>query len=80
MQSYLIVQAELQQRVAVLVEENQVLRQVASSSEVGVDVQGSQTGRNGWLSGIRRNLMGLVQQVPGKSASVPLAIPTPASS
>ena len=75
MQSYLVVQAEMQQRIAVLVEENQVLRQVASSSEVGVEVQGSQTGRNGWLSGIRRNLMGLVQQVPGKSSSVPLAIP-----
>ena len=75
MQSYLIVQAELQQRVAVLVEENQMLRQVAISSEVGTETQGSQTGKGGWFSGIRRNMMGLVHQVPMKSAGVPLDIP-----
>ena len=75
MQSYLVVQAELQQRVAVLVEENQLLRQVAVSSEVGTEVQGSQTAKGGWFSGIRKNLMGLVHQVPMKSAGVPLAIP-----
>ena len=76
MQSYImVVQAELQQRVAVLVEENQVLRQVAASNEVLGDGQGSQTGRNGWLSGIRRGIMGLVQQAPVKASAVPLAIP-----
>ena len=75
MQSYLVVQAELQQRVAVLVEENQLLRQVAVSNEVGVEAQGSQTAKGGWFSGIRKNLMGLVHQVPMKSAGVPLAIP-----
>ena len=75
MQSFMIVQAELQQRVAVLVEENQVLRQGASSSVVGQEGQGSQSGKGGWFSGIRRNLMGFVQQVPVKSASVPLGIP-----
>ena len=75
MQSYLVVQAELQQRVAVLVEENQLLRQVAVSSEVGAEAQGSQTAKGGWFSGIRKNIMGLVHQVPMKSAGVPLAIP-----
>ena len=75
MQSYLVVQAELQQRVAVLVEENQLLRQVAVSSEVGVEAQGSQAAKGGWFSGIRKNLLGLVHQVPMKSAGVPLAIP-----
>ena len=75
MQSYLIVQAELQQRVAVLVEENQVLRQVAASNEAGSEVQGSQAGKGGWFSGIRRNILGLVQQVPMKAAGMPLAIP-----
>ena len=75
MQSFMVVQAELQQRVAVLVEENQVLRQVASTSSVGSEGQGSQSGKGGWFSGIRRNLMGFVQQVSVKSASVPLAIP-----
>ena len=75
MQTFMVVQAELQQRVAVLVEENQVLRQVASSSVVAPEGQGSLQGKGGWFSGIRKNLMGLVQQVPVKSASIPLAIP-----
>ena len=75
MQTFMRVQAELQQRVTVLVEENQVLRQVASSSVSAPEGQGSQQGKGGWFSGIRKNLMGFVQQVPVKSASIPLAIP-----
>ena len=30
---------------------------------------GSQVGKGGWFSGLRRNIMGFVQQVPGKASS-----------
>ena len=82
MHSYMVAQSELQQRVASLVEENQMLRQVVAGDAV-VDGMGPFPGRSGWLSGLWRNIMGLVQQAPGKApvsqSSAPGGWPTPPS-
>ena len=70
MQAFMVVQSELQGRVAALVEENQMLRQVASSNVEPVSGgSGLHAAKGSWFSGLRRNLMGFVQQVPGKSAA-----------
>ena len=71
MQVFMAAQSELQRRVALLTEENQMLRHVAVASELNPDGIGPQEGRGGWFSGLRRNIMGFVQQVPGKAASMP---------
>ena len=71
MHAFMVVQTELQGRVAALVEENQMLRQVASSSVESVsEGPGLHAGKGSWLSGLRRNLMGFVQQVPSKATAV----------
>ena len=70
MQAFMVVQSELQGRVAALVEENQMLRQVASSNVESVPGgSGLHAAKGSWFSGLKRNLMGFVQQVPGKSAA-----------
>ena len=71
MQVFMAAQSELQRRVALLTEENQLLRQVAVASELNPEGIGPQEGRGGWFSGLRRNIMGFVQQVPGKASSMP---------
>ena len=71
MQVFMAAQSELQRRVALLTEENQMLRHVAVASELNPEGIGPQEGRGGWLSGLRRNIMGFVQQVPGKASSMP---------
>ena len=90
MQVFMAAQSELQRRVAVLSEENHMLRQVAASSEMTSEGLGPPEGRSGWFSGLRKNLMGFVQQVPGKAQSMPFLVegwqtvqglpPTPSSS
>ena len=66
MQAFMVVQSELQGRVAALVEENQMLRQVAWSNVDSVSGgSGLHAAKGSWFSGLRRNLMGFVQQVPG---------------
>ena len=59
-------QSELQGRVASLMEENQMLGQVAASGEGSLEGPGPFPGRGSWLSGLRRNLMGLVQRLQGR--------------
>ena len=71
MQVFMAAQSELQRRVALLSEENQLLRQVAVASDLNPEGIGPQEGRGGWFSGLRRNIMGFVQQVPGKASSMP---------
>ena len=90
MQVFMAAQSELQRRVAVLSEEHHMLRQVAATSEMNSEGLGPPEGRSGWFSGLRRNLMGFVQQAPGKAPSMPFMVegwqavqglpPTPSSS
>ena len=74
MQVFVAAQSELQRRVASLSEENHMLRQVAAASEMNSEGFGPHEGRSGWFSGLRRNIMGLVQQVPGKAPSFPFVV------
>ena len=74
MQVFMEAQSELQRRVASLSEENQMLRQVANVSELTSEGFGPHEGRGGWFSGLRRNLMGLVQQAPGKAPPMPFVV------
>ena len=74
MQVFMEAQSELQRRVVSLSEENQMLRQVANVSELTSEGFGPHEGRGGWFSGLRRNIMGLVQQAPGKAPPMPFVV------
>ena len=68
LQQFMVAQSELERRIAYLQQENEELRRGAT----GI---GSEHGMRGWFGGLGRGLMGLVQQVPGRSGSPPFIPP-----
>ena len=74
MEAFVTVQNELQRRVVALTEENHMLRQVVVAPEQGLEGLGPQGGRGSWLSGLRKNILGFVQQVPGKAPAASASV------
>ena len=61
LQQFMNVQADLERRMVLLQQENELLRRGVGTQGAGID-----SGVRGWLGGLSRGLMGLVQHVPPK--------------